>query len=353
MTSRKLRKVQQPVDADCIPGGISRSQHSPVQRPRQVDLHPPYIERLRIRNYQSIADADLELGGLVVIIGANDSGKTALQRAMMALAFNQTGHEFVRWGQDEVEVSIDVAGTTVQWTKGETARYQIGGREFSKLGAAVPEAIADLLGLHTIEIDATTRLRPQFRMQHDTPFLLDETATKAARVLAKNSRLDILVQALSAQKKTLRDIGKKLDTDTAQHERLEERLGEFPDISGATERLAAPQAALGRIEATLAGIQAAHSWVLAKARQTALQSLMAGLPDVNMLVNRLDALIPAYERLERATQGQQAALDAQAQAEAEAAQAEAALREFAATIKICPVCGRPVTADEIMDHDDD
>lgn len=341
---------------------MTRSKTSSVtpkpttRRPRPLS-GPPSISSLTVRNYQSIAEAELKLGGLTVIVGANDSGKTALQRALVALSFNQTGHDFVRWGQDAVQVAVEIDGIWVRWEKDETATYHIDiegapSREFSKLGAAVPEVVADLLGLRTIEIDVTTRLRPQFHMEHDTPFLLDETATKAARVLAKNSRLDILVQALAAQKKALRDLGKKLDTDMAQHERLEERLGEFPDVSGAQERAAAAQEAVGRIEATLAGIQAAQDYQLARGRVKALQSLVEGLPDVDALVARLDAFVPAYERLERATGGQQAALDAQDQAEAEAAQATAALREFAETIDVCPVCGQPVDATTLLEHED-
>jgi DNA repair ATPase RecN len=321
---------------------------------------PPPIDRIRWRNYQAIADADVPLGGLTVIVGANDSGKTALQRGLMALAFNQTGDRFIRYDQDAAEVQVEIDGLIVGWRKGESAEYYIDDgkegrmppRTFAKLGAAVPDPVADILGLRVIEIDATTKLTPQFRRHGDTPFLLDETATKAARVLAKNSRLDILVQSLAAQKKALRDLGKKLDTDAAQHARLEERLGEFPDLSVAEERAAEVQESMGRIEAAIAGIQAAQDYRLAKARVRTLQSLVEGLPDVAGLVDRLNALVPAYERLERALEAQEGALESQADADVEAAQAEADLREFAEGIDTCPVCGQPVESDMLLEHED-
>jgi DNA repair ATPase RecN len=350
-TSRKLRRS---------PPVATREGRAQGHSGQLTPAGPPRIDRLTVRNYQSIAEADVRLGGLTVIVGPNDSGKTALQRALMALAFNQTGDKFIRYGEEEAEVSVEVDGLMVCWQKNGSASYRIDdgakgripARNFDKLGAAVPDPIADVLGLRVIEVDATTKLTPQFRRHGDTPFLLDETATKAARVLAKNSRLDILVQALAAQKKALRDIGKKLDTDAAQHERLEQRLGEFPDLSVAEERAAEVQESMGRIEAAIAGIQAAQDYRLAKARVQTLQSLVEGLPDIAALADRLNALVPAYERLERALEAQEGALEAQADAEAEAAQAEATLREFAEGIDVCPVCGQPVEPDMLLEHED-
>lgn len=321
---------------------------------------PPPIDRLTVRNYQAIAEGDIKLGGLTVIVGANDAGKTALQRALVALGFNQVGRDYIRWGQDEVSVSVEIGQQRITWQKGDSASYTIedvgtpatGGRLFSKLGAAVPEAIEDLLGFRTIEIDPTTRLRPQFRMMHDQPFLLDETATKAARALAKNSRLGILVTALAAQKKLLKAIEKKRDTDLAQRERLDERLETFPDVAGLATQAVAARETLGRIDAVIVGIKTAQGYLLAKGRAVTLQSLVKRLPDVDGLVARIDVLLPAVERLERAVGGQQAASQALSQAEADAEEADAALREFADTIDVCPVCGKPVTAEEILDHDD-
>ncbi len=338
-----------------------RTDAGSVGAGQQAPVGPPPIDRIRWRNYQAIADEDAKLGGLTIIVGANDSGKTALQRGLEALAFNQTGDKFIRYDQDEAEVQVEIDGLIVGWRKGASAEYYIDDgkeghappRTFSKLGAAVPDPVADILGMRVIEIDATTRLTPQFRHHGDTPFLLNETATKAARALSRGSRLDILMTALAAQKKALRDLGKKLDTDAAQHVRLEERLEEFPDITAAETQAATVQESMSRIEATIAGIKAAQGYRLAKARVVMLQSLVKGLPDVAALVDRLTALVPAYERLERALEAQEGALEAQAAAEGGEATAGAALREFAEGLDTCPTCGQAVEPDMILEHEDD
>lgn len=322
---------------------------------------PPPIDRIRWRNYQAIADADAKLGGLTIIVGANDSGKTALQRGLMALAYNQTGQDFIRYDQDEAEIQVEIDGLIVGWRKGASAEYYIDDgkeghappRTFSKLGTSVPDPVADILGMRVIEIDATTRLTPQFRCHGDAPFLLNETATKAARALSRGSRLDILMTALAAQKKALRDLGKKLDTDAAQHVRLEERLEEFPDIAAAETQAAKVQESMSRIATTITGIQAAQDYGLAKARVVTLKLLVDGLPDVAALVDRLNVLVPAYERLERALEAQEGASEAQSAAEDGWGEAEAALHEFADSIDTCPTCGQAVEPGMLLEHEDD
>ena len=351
-TNRRLRRS---------PSVETRKGRAPSGRTGRITpAGPPPIDRIRWRNYQAIADADVALGGLTIIVGANDSGKTALQRGLMALAFNQTGDKFIRYDQDEAEVQVEIDGLIVGWRKGASAEYYIDDgkeghappRTFSKLAAAVPDDVADILGMRVIEIDATIRLTPQFRRHGDTPFLLNETATKAARALSRGSRLDILMTALAAQKKAMRDLGKKLDTDAAQHIRLEERLGEFPDIAAAETQAATVQESMRRIAAIITGIQAVQDYRLAKARVVTLQSLVKGLPDVAALVDRLNVLVPAYERLERALEAQEGALEAQSDAETEAGEAAATLREFAEGIDVCPICGQAVEPDMLLEHED-
>ena len=47
------------------------------------------LERLEVKDYQSLADIDIPLGRFTVIVGPSGNGKSALIRALRALWENQ------------------------------------------------------------------------------------------------------------------------------------------------------------------------------------------------------------------------------------------------------------------------
>ncbi len=67
---------------------------------------PPFITRVRLRNYKSIAQCDVELGPLVILVGPNGSGKSnfldALELTVDALHIPLTHALSVRGGISEV-----------------------------------------------------------------------------------------------------------------------------------------------------------------------------------------------------------------------------------------------------------
>ena len=54
------------------------------------------LERIEVKDYQSLADVDIPFGRFTVIVGPSGNGKSALIRALKALCFNQVGHRFIR-----------------------------------------------------------------------------------------------------------------------------------------------------------------------------------------------------------------------------------------------------------------
>ena len=161
-----------------------------------------HLTRVRIRDYQSLAEADFEPGPLTVIVGDNDAGKTAIMRAIRAACFNETGSTNIRRGQEHTDVLLefadDIAG---RWrkTRGGGAEYRLWSGEdkldFSKLGAAVPPEIQSALRIAEIEVSKDFRIQPQFHPQEEYYFLLDRPEGQAARALAKMTKLDIVVEA--------------------------------------------------------------------------------------------------------------------------------------------------------------
>ncbi|KKK88103.1 hypothetical protein LCGC14_2746550 [marine sediment metagenome] len=93
----------------------------------------------------------------------------------------------------------------------------------------MPEAIAQYLGIGTIEVDATTELFPQLSDQFDHPFLLWETGSKRARILGRATRLDTVISAQMLCKKELDAAKRGLEKATTSLGEVEEQLEELPD----------------------------------------------------------------------------------------------------------------------------
>lgn len=210
------------------------------------------LTNLHVKSYQSIADADLELGPFTVIVGENRAGKSAILRALGALAFNETGNDFVRKGERSTTVEVETDDEQrILWQKDSKggARYRLDEREFTKLGASVPPEITQALGIRRIDIDQTTRVAPQFHEQGEYGFILKESAGKAARVLARLTKLDVIVQAqIECRRDTQRVKGDAKEADGSIM-RLHEKLDVLPDVEPIKEKLQRLESAIDNADA--------------------------------------------------------------------------------------------------------
>jgi len=202
------------------------------------------LKSVQIENYQSLKDVSLELAPLTVVVGESNKGKSAAVRALAALAFNEAGNEFIHRGEAYAAVTVELSsGNKVTWMKGKTGRYVVdegteGERVFTKIGQSVPEEIQALLGIRTLDVDGT-KLTPQVSDQFDPPFLLRESAGKAARVLAKMTQLDVVVSAAAECNRDLKRARQRAADLDDQVTAKEEQLAAFAGLDEAQERLLA------------------------------------------------------------------------------------------------------------------
>ena len=152
--------------------------------------------RIRVRNFQSIEDAEVEVSGLTVVTGQNNSGKTALMRAVRGVFDNTGGDAFVRHGTDALAVYIDFGDADVTWTKGPKVKptYVVGGKTINP-GRAVPSEVASL-GITPVQAgsgEVWPQVAPQFTGQL---FLLDLPGSSIAEVVSDVDRVSRLTEAL-------------------------------------------------------------------------------------------------------------------------------------------------------------
>lgn len=175
------------------------------------------LTQVSITNFQSLQKVNVLLGPVTVVVGPSNTGKSALVRALQAWAFNQTGTDFISKGAKFTSITVD-CGEEVTWTKKLTggAEYTIGsGQVYTKLGTTVPPDVEEITNVHRIDIDGL-KMTPQFAGQFDSPFLLTESAAKAARVIAKVTHLDVVMTAAAAANKDLRRGKQKYDSVVEQ-----------------------------------------------------------------------------------------------------------------------------------------
>lgn len=152
--------------------------------------------RIRVRNFQSIEDAEVEVSGLTVVTGQNNSGKTALMRAVRGVFENSGGDAFVRHGTDALAVHLDFGDADVTWTKGPKVKptYVVGGKTINP-GRSVPDEVTSL-GVAPVQAgsgEAWPQIAPQFTGQM---FLLDLPGSAIAEVVSDVDRVSKLTEAL-------------------------------------------------------------------------------------------------------------------------------------------------------------
>ncbi len=169
--------------------------------------------RVRVKNFQSIEDAEVIIDGFVVICGPNNSGKTALMRAIRGLFTNAAPGSYLRQGANFLSVEIEFDdGTTVLWEKGwekpgkkgaAINRYTINGYQISSVGRGVPPEV-EALGVKSI-LAGNNPIWPQVADQFDgTLFLVNKTGAVVAEALSDVDRVGRLTDALRLSEKDKR-----------------------------------------------------------------------------------------------------------------------------------------------------
>lgn len=178
--------------------------------------------RIRVRGYQSIADAEIEVSGLTVVTGQNNSGKSALIRAVQGTFTNARGTRFVRNGRDQCTVDVVFSdGRSVTWEKGDGGPcYKVDGKTLNKVGQGVPPEV-EALGV--VPITAAGRdIWPQFAPQFTGQvFLLDQPGSVLAESIADVTRVGVLNEALRQSQSDRRTSTSELKVRQADVLRLE------------------------------------------------------------------------------------------------------------------------------------
>jgi len=192
--------------------------------------------KVRVRNFQSVEDAEIVIDGLTVLTGTNNTGKSAFFRALRGAFTNTRGHAFVRYGKGHSTVDVTFDDDKVlTWKKGKGVNtYIVNGDELPKVGHGVPPE-ARVFGIDSV-VAGKTELWPQIAPQiTGVSFLLHETGSVIAEAVADVKRVNQLSRALSACDKDKRSARSQLKIRKADAKTLAERAEGFTGLDAVAE----------------------------------------------------------------------------------------------------------------------
>lgn len=183
--------------------------------------------KVKIENFQSIKKAELEIKGLTVITGPNNTGKSACARALAGVFSNMKGSSHVRIGEKHSEVRVDFEdGNVVVWKKGTKINdYEINGKVISKVGTEIPEEVLGL-GVKSVEVDGR-EIWPQIARQFEQVFLLDLPASSLSSALSDVDKILQLENAISESKSDMKAVDSELKYAKEYLKREELRLESY------------------------------------------------------------------------------------------------------------------------------
>jgi len=199
------------------------------------------IETIKISNFQSLRNVDIELGNFTVIVGPSSSGKSALTRALKAVASNALDSDYITRGTKLSSVSVKTdSGTVTIERSGNTSAYKVakvGSQEssFTRLNRQVPTEVTEILGIapSTKEIESIN-----FAGQFDAPYLLKDGSSTVARVLGELTNVSTIFAAVKEASKRAKNSSSLLNLRKKDLDEVKKQITDYRNVTQETQQLA-------------------------------------------------------------------------------------------------------------------
>jgi len=201
------------------------------------------VQSLKIKGFQSHVDNFFEFHpGFNVIVGPNNSGKSAVFRALRKVCFDDPlGGDFVNDGVKSCEIILRLSDDTEIVRVVEVKRdkegkatvsthyYKVDGEEYRNFGKSVPEEVTRAHGMEELAFGGTgPTLELNFQQQLDPPFLLMESAPYRAKALSLISGMDIIDKGISEINRRKKGASVERKAKEREITELEEELAGLP-----------------------------------------------------------------------------------------------------------------------------
>jgi AAA domain-containing protein len=220
------------------------------------------IRRITLLNYMSHVRTVIEpAAGLTVLVGPNNSGKSAVVSALETLCYGSRGSYMVRHDAKEAQVIVETDdGHVVSWKRQKNSViYNIDGREVSRV---IPEDLHKVLRLPMVDAGDNDPFDIHFASQKSPIFLLNESESRAALFFASSSDAAVLLEMQKRHRAKVADKKqekKRLEADLAN---LDSRLTTLEPafiLAGAMEDAQQKYDDLNQLAAKTESLENAHA----------------------------------------------------------------------------------------------
>lgn len=254
------------------------------------------LDRVVVRNFQSLRHIDVELAPLTVIVGPSSSGKSALGRALRMVASNARGTSFITHGETTCSVEVVTDQGSVILRKGKEDSYvlvpsdpEAKQQTYLKLAGSVPPEVTDFLGI-------APRDAINFAGQFDRPYLLDDTGNEVARTLGDLTNVTMVLEASREARRRSLASGSTLKTRRSDLDDAEGRIEEYRGLKEQREALGRAETAIRAASLLEVQIESLDALVDLLRTSAATVKRLADLPVVPDM-NRVRAAQADYDRL--------------------------------------------------------
>ena len=246
------------------------------------------IRRIVLRDFMSHAETVIEPAeGLTVLVGPNNSGKSAIVEALRTLCTNENSTHVKRHGARECCVTVETDdGHVIEWRRRNSPSYVVDAQLFDRLGrgrGGVPPEVHEALRLPWVEGDGGV-FDVHLGEQKTPIFLLEQSGSHAARFFASSSDATKLVEMQRRHREKGRAARGRKQHLEAEARRQTARIEELESVPALATRMEdaetlyaaidAGDADVARLESEIGSIAAARSMTAAlTAERAALATL--------------------------------------------------------------------------------
>lgn len=196
------------------------------------------IVEVGLKDFQSHKNTVVNFeSGFNVVVGASDSGKTAIKRGIESVLYNRyVGTEYIREGQksfsnyvlfnDGLKITREKGGRglnryLIEYPDGQTL-------ELNNFGVKVPQEVLDAHGMHLVELGKETdSLNCAYQLSG--PFFLQNTPGERAAIIGSIAKTQVIDEAVSDTMSKHREQKKELKSLQSSNKQIEKKIEEYDE----------------------------------------------------------------------------------------------------------------------------